>query len=291
MCSSSLKILVWAVEQLDPPPGILGNLRAFSLSTDNISSTFSLRQLLSSAPYLSHLHLQITLSNAVILSEEVQATSLLWLSLEVGVSVVNSPHPKFMPWTLPRLQVLQIAGCMKSQKKPELDRFLSQHSKTLIGLDIDALRYYNEAIGFVPAMSLSLWTTCPHVRTLRVGGGLIARLISNNTYNGQERPNASIPPLTLIMDQHSGLSEHFLGHMALLKRFFKVKKVINSKTWPEVKSRDNSVESKSREDLKQRAEELLKKIEPLDILIVDIFEEPLPKFFRRLIDGVEQSSS
>ncbi|PVF94693.1 hypothetical protein CPB86DRAFT_788839 [Serendipita vermifera] len=287
MCSSSLKILVWAIEKLDPPVGILGNLRAFSLATPNISSTFSLRQLFSSAPNLSHLRLQISQNDVGILSQEVHATSLLWLKLGFDVYMMGYHSPKFMPWTFPRLRALHLTGFMNEESKPELERFLSQHSKSITELDIHEFDYCKESIWLTPVMSLSLWKVCPHVETLRVKETTMFRLAEEQGTNGKQVPDVSIPRLNLILARYSGLTKRLLEQMALLKNVLNIKKIIYSEPWAEVMIRDNSVMFQSRVDLKQKVQELLKRLEPLDVLIVDIFEEPLSKFYQRLVEDLK----
>lgn len=287
ICSSSLKILVWAVEQLDPPPGILANLRAFSLYTRNISSKFSLQQLFSSAPHLSHLHLQITNTNPVILSEEVLATSLLWLSLATDTPLLFLHYPRFMPWVFPRLRTFRITGRITSKYEPGLETFLSRHARTLIELDIDTLKCYRQSFTSTSVMSLSLWNICPNVETLRLGKKMTAELIEKYAHSGQKVPDVAIPRLTLIVDPAYGMSEAFLETCTLLNKFINLKKVIHSKSWQEVKIRDNSVGLKSGEGLKRRAEDLLEKFERLGILIVDRFQEPLLKFLHRIVERPE----
>ncbi|PVF94694.1 hypothetical protein CPB86DRAFT_828461 [Serendipita vermifera] len=241
---------------------------------------------------LAEIHLgglkgKITNTNPVILSEEVLATSLLWLSLATDTPLLFLHYPRFMPWVFPRLRTFRITGRITSKYEPGLETFLSRHARTLIELDIDTLKCYRQSFTSTSVMSLSLWNICPNVETLRLGKKMTAELIEKYAHSGQKVPDVAIPRLTLIVDPAYGMSEAFLETCTLLNKFINLKKVIHSKSWQEVKIRDNSVGLKSGEGLKRRAEDLLEKFERLGILIVDRFQEPLLKFLHRIVERPE----
>ncbi|PVF91046.1 hypothetical protein CPB86DRAFT_452805 [Serendipita vermifera] len=290
--SSSLKILVWEVPGLGPPPGILVNLRALSISKGSNSSTFSLQQLLSSAPHLSHICFAITRPNAVVLSEEVQAKSLLWLSLEVDLSAVFSYRPKFMSWTLSRLRTLYITGYIHNGNKPQFERFLSQHSSTITELDISHVDYYVSVTDmFVPVMSLSLWKICPYVETLRGEESMMGDLIQKLGKPVQEIPDVAIPRLTLIVARHFGLWLQYLDEIFLLKKPLNIKRVIHAELWEEREQYqyDRQMETEKTGDARSRLERLLQKVEEMDVSIVDRLEEPLCKYFRRRLESLNRT--
>jgi hypothetical protein len=168
MFSSHLKILSWhPLETRNLPMSALGNLRALSISTYSMSERFSLMNLSSFAPLLSHLRLGINEKNPFPLAEAVECASITSFSLIIGV--YPTEEPKYLhTWTFPRLHTFLIAGQFPLTYRPNVEGFLSRHGGTITDFDFYDFQYGPDVILRCP-FEPSLWKICPNISVLGMG--------------------------------------------------------------------------------------------------------------------------
>jgi hypothetical protein len=283
MFSSHLRILCWGVTRirgLSLPMNALENLRALSLCSDNMSS--SIKELLSSAPRLSHLHLMVNGNGPHLLSERIESLSLSYLSLDV--TRFDAPtQTAFIPWFLPRVHTFRLSGVVYIDQQAGLKAFLSRHRDSLVELEICNLRDPEDSYGIKLMILPTLWEVCPNIRVIGMDRTKIQTLI-NTPKSDWDARSTLIPPLTLIMREYSSSWEYDLTILAEIKERLTLEKVVYTETWTQLDLWDRLI-SKAEVDMRDRGprsrvDKLVKRLEKMDLLIVDKYGVPRSCFLR-----------
>jgi hypothetical protein len=274
MFSSNLKILFWnpiATQSLDLPMKSLGSVMALSVFPNKLPSQFSLNELFSSAPRLSHLHIQIMRRSEHLLSEQVEISSLSYLSLEIDIPKAYK-GPRFMPWVFPRLRALSMRTFLPIEYRADFEKFLSNHGKNIVELKACGFRYIGHAGSAISPISRSLWEICPNITTvgLNISMSSLVQWLPKSEWQTQGTRATS---LTLLMYDVESSWESDLDDLVRLKKQLNVQKVVLALSWRERDQREgSSVKARVYAGLggpKSRAKKLLERLSSLGVLMVD----------------------
>ncbi|CAG8601602.1 2430_t:CDS:10 [Acaulospora colombiana] len=136
------------------------NLVVLSIGfSPEIPATWSMEELSTCAPRLSHLHLEDVHKNLRLLSNQLVHSNLRYLSL---LTTSWGEHDSPINWTFPSLQTLVIHGKLHRPSHKVINDFISRHGKGLTGLDI-GYRLSGEDYLTLGDLPPTLWDTCPHL--------------------------------------------------------------------------------------------------------------------------------
>jgi hypothetical protein len=288
--SPNLKMLLWQParsQNLDLPMGALGNLFALALFTrySSRSPNFSLKEISSSAPRLTHLCLRIVSKTESFLFEEVQFPVLSYLYLFIqGQKVYDKPA--FVFWSFPRLRTFAIYAHITAGHQAHFEEFLSNHGKSLIELDASECFYEGVPRNSSPIRP-SLWKICPNIRILQLTTAMI-RLIrrSMESFHGTE--DEVVPPLTILKQSFEDLWEFELASQFSIRKQLNIEKVVYNLSWWEMYRKEASRIKEDRPVLlagpKVHARRLLNILEGLSDSIIDKFGVSLSDFLAHVVE-------
>jgi hypothetical protein len=286
--SGHLRIAHWRPRgalRLTFPMKSLGNLLALSLSAGGVPLSFSLKDLFSSAPRLSHLRLGINDSCAHLLSESVEFLSLSYLFIEA--SLWNEYNEPAFVWSFPRLRTFVICGMIRIEHQAHLEGFLCRHKNSIVEFEVINLHYHASSSTF-PYLNLvipSLWNICPNIRVI----GMCKQLI--NTFKTSEvdweTHSIDIPRLTFVMGKYYPLWNDDFATLTLIKKRLNVEKIVVTETWEQL-NRSGYLRFKGA-GIKTRTlvELLLERLIEMDISLFDRYDAPVTHFLRDLSTRLE----
>jgi hypothetical protein len=287
-CSGHLKILYWRSSSPQPPVfpmKLLGNLMALSLNPGDVSPPFSLKDLFSSAPHLSHFHLSITDSSAHLLSETAECLSLTHLRAEITFLGAHK-EPGFV-WSFPRLRTFVLWGMIRKEHQADVEGFLSRHTNSIVEFEVIDLHYISPSFPLpLNLITPSLWEICPNIRVIGLSKRMIDALGTSKI--DWETHSTYIPPLTFIIlaGYYLLLHDDFVT-LSFLKKRLNVEKVVVAEPWEQLhrqgclRFKDVRVETRSSIEL------LLERLTEKDISLFDKYGTPLTHFLRDLSTRLE----
>jgi hypothetical protein len=284
-----LKVLSWRVDwcrSMDFPIKALGNLMALSVRPGDMPPSFSLKELFSSTPRLTHLHFSLIAGAGMhVLSERVEFLSLSHLSLNLYLGDAYK-QAEFLPWSFPRLRTFVIDGIFYMEQQTDLENFLSRHGNSIVELEVRDLRYRTNrqslSYTYVNLIRPQLWDTCPNIRVIGMNRKIIGVLMNSVSTEGAQF--VGIPQLALIVRGNYQLRDEGLATLALVKEWLNVGKIIFTETWEKLDT-NGKIERKTLDvPVDEHVKELLEKFVEMEIPIVDKYGIPVSHFLHGLSD-------
>jgi hypothetical protein len=288
-----LKVLSWRVDwcrSIDFPIQQLGNLMALSVRPGDMASSFSLKELFSSAPHLSHLHFSLIAGTGThVLSEKVECPSLSHLSLNLYLGDAYK-QAEFLPWSFPRLRTFVIDGLFHMEQQADLEKFLSRHGNSIVELEVRDFRYRTNrqslSYTYVNPIRPQLWDICPNIRVIGMNRKMTGVLMNSASAEGAQF--VGIPQLTLIVRGNYLLRDEDLATLALVKEWLNVGEIIFTETWEKLDTNGKTERKTVDVRVDEHVKELLEKLVEMEIPILDKYGIPVSHFLQYLLDSSKE---
>lgn len=257
----------------------LVNLAALSFCT-LLPGYTSLEHMCSLAPNLTHLQLDVTMSNTAIFTNPVHFSTVRYLFLRI--LTFPTIEPVYLTRiTFPSLRSLRILGWISVTNEGYLFDFISRHGSSIHELDMADFSYVEIELGhFPPQNSVTFWKTCPNISTLGINFYRVA--MDDPWYPRNQTPQK----ITLLLGGRPYLTWEAtllaIAGLNRLRNIWDVEGVIFTRSWGELDLGSPRGPSVVNKPPKWQVEGSLITLEEMGFHIVDRFDVPLSEIIRQI---------
>ncbi|PVF95969.1 hypothetical protein CPB86DRAFT_553542 [Serendipita vermifera] len=206
----------------------LSNLVVLSFQVSSAPVSWSMTELSTCAPWLSHLYVKELSAGSKLFANQLIHPNLRYLSLEIVLRGTR-PHLKRINWAFPSLQTFVVHGTVSGLSHITIDSFIARHGKGLIGLDI-GYHLDNRVPATLAPLTRILWNNCPNLKAF---GMDVFNFFTNQNF-GLLRETREGPAMELLLH---GLDRHLFRPLRVtnilqrLRSRWNVTKVIYPSPW------------------------------------------------------------